>query len=44
MKANAQNYHFKYFWTHQGVILDSQIAKNKVAHDKMDTLYFLVTK
>ena len=39
LKANAQTYHSKSFWTHQGVILDPQIAKNKVVQDKMDTLY-----
>ena len=38
IKANAQIYHFKYFWTHQMVILDPEIAKNKVEPVLRDTL------
>ena len=41
MKANAQTYHFKSFWTLQGVILYPQISKNKVGPILWDTLYFL---
>ena len=39
MKANAQTYHFKSFWTHQGVILEPLITNNKVEPVLWDTLY-----
>ena len=41
MRAKAQTFHFKYFWTHQRVILDLRIAKNKVGQVLPDTLYIL---